>query len=333
MKKSIWFLLASGFLTTATSLLAQGTAFTYQGRLLSNGSPANGSYELAFTLYATNANGVPVAGPVTNAAVAVTNGLFTALVDFGSGVFTGTSNWLELAVGTNGANSFNPLAPRQQLTPTPYALYATKAASAATATTATTATNLTGTLPQAQLPASVVTNGASGVTLTGTFSGTGTGLTVTTPTSANFAFAYDTTTQYFNGLNSFANITFNSNGLLSGWAHSAGTGTFTCEQTGIYLVEYHVQPAVGANSVNGDVMTVRAALNGSEISGSAAAHTVYYVPDTQPEITKTFIASIPSGSTLSFQVSDSTTSNSGSIAPAGTAATKPSASCSIIRIQ
>jgi len=329
MKKSIWFLLASSFLTTATSLLAQGTAFTYQGRLLNNGSPANGSYELAFTLYATNATGVSIAGPVTNTAVAVTNGLFTALVDFGSGAFTGTSNWLELAVSTNGANSFNTLAPRQQLTPTPYALYATKAASAATATTAT---NLTGTLPQAQLPASVVTNGASGVTLTGTFSGTGTGLTVTTPTSANFAFAYDTTTQYFNSLNSFANITFNSNGQLSGWAHSAGTSTFTCNQTGIYLVEYHVQPAVGAVSGNGDVITVRATLNNAEISGSAAAHTVYN-GDTEAEITKTFIASIPSGSTLSFQVSDSTTSNSGSIAPAGTAATKPSASCAIIRIQ
>src|SRR5579871_2412479 len=77
---------------------AQGTAFTYQGRLNANGAPASGNYDVAFTLYATNATGVPIAGPVTNAATAVSNGLFTTTVNFGPGVFTGGSNWLELAV-------------------------------------------------------------------------------------------------------------------------------------------------------------------------------------------------------------------------------------------
>src|ERR1039457_2674034 len=97
-------------LTTLNSQLAtafaQGTAFTYQGRLNNSGSSASGSYDLVFTLYNTNASGVAIAGPVTNAAVAVTNGLFTTLVDFGPGVFTGTSNWLQIAVSTNTANSF-----------------------------------------------------------------------------------------------------------------------------------------------------------------------------------------------------------------------------------
>ena len=106
---------------------AQGTAFTYQGQLQNNGSPAGGSYDLTFTLYTTNTTGVPVAGPVTNAAVAVTNGLFTTLVDFGPSVFAGASNWLAIAVSTNGANSFTMLAPRQQITPTPYATYAASA--------------------------------------------------------------------------------------------------------------------------------------------------------------------------------------------------------------
>jgi len=115
-------LLLFTFISQFSNAHAQGTAFTYQGRLNSSGSPANGSYDLAFTLFATNTSGVAVAGPVTNIAVAVTNGLFTTLVDFGPGAFTGTSNWLTLAVSTNGANSFNTLAPRQQVTPTPYAL-------------------------------------------------------------------------------------------------------------------------------------------------------------------------------------------------------------------
>ena len=102
---------------------AQGTAFTYEGRLTGGGTTANGSYDLTFTLFATNTNGVPIAGPVTNSATAVSNGSFIATVDFGSGVFTGGSNWLEIAVRTNGAGSFTTLTPRQQVTPTPYAIF------------------------------------------------------------------------------------------------------------------------------------------------------------------------------------------------------------------
>src|SRR5271157_4894603 len=107
-----------------STCFAQGTAFTYQGQLQNNGSPASGNYALTFTLFNTTTGGVPVAGPVTNNAVGVTNGLFTVLIDFGSGLFTGTNYWLEIGVETNGAGSFFTLAPRQQLTPTPYAIYA-----------------------------------------------------------------------------------------------------------------------------------------------------------------------------------------------------------------
>ena len=120
--------LALAFFTTLnlqlTTVLAQGTAFTYQGRLNNSGSPAAGTYNLTFTLFNTNATGLPIAGPVTNGAVFVTNGLFTALVDFGPGVFTGGTNWLQIGVATNGVSSFTILTPRQQLTPTPFAIYA-----------------------------------------------------------------------------------------------------------------------------------------------------------------------------------------------------------------
>jgi hypothetical protein len=103
---------------------AQGTAFTYQGRLNAGGGPAGGSYDFTFALFNTNTSGALYAGPVTNSAVAVSDGLFTAVVDFGGGVFTGGSNWLEVAVRTNGGGSFSTLTPRQQLTPTPYAVVA-----------------------------------------------------------------------------------------------------------------------------------------------------------------------------------------------------------------
>ena len=65
---------------------AQGTGFTYQGRLIDGTNAANGSYDLSFTLYdsATSGNAL---GSVTNYATPVSNGLFFATLDFGPGDF------------------------------------------------------------------------------------------------------------------------------------------------------------------------------------------------------------------------------------------------------
>ena len=105
-----------------SAAFAQGTAFTYQVQLQNNGSLASGTFNLTFTLFGVNTGGSSVAGPVTNNAVVITNGLFTVTIDFGAGVFTGQTNWLQIGVETNGASSFTTLTPRQQLIPTPYAI-------------------------------------------------------------------------------------------------------------------------------------------------------------------------------------------------------------------
>ncbi len=143
---------------------AQGTAFTYQGQLQNNGSPASGTYDLTFTLFATNTGGTAVAGPVTTNGVFIANGVFTVLIDFGSGAFTGGTNWLEIGVQTNGGGSFTTLAPRQELTPTPYAIYAGGA----------NAAGISGTIPAASLGGAYsnavnFNNGAD--SFDGTFSG------------------------------------------------------------------------------------------------------------------------------------------------------------------
>ena len=72
------------FASAATALHAQGTAFTYQGRLNNTGSPANGSYDFTFTLFTASSGGMAIAGPVTNTATVVSNGLFTTMVNLGS---------------------------------------------------------------------------------------------------------------------------------------------------------------------------------------------------------------------------------------------------------
>jgi hypothetical protein len=108
---------------TLQPVLAQGTAFTYQGRLNVNGTPANGSFDLTFSLFETNSGGTAAAGPVTNLATAVSNGLFTTTIDFGAAAFNGLNNWLQIAARTNGGSAFSTLAPRQRITPAPYAIY------------------------------------------------------------------------------------------------------------------------------------------------------------------------------------------------------------------
>ena len=105
---------------------AQGTAFTYQGRLNDANGLASGSYDFQFGLYATNAGGAAIAGPVTNSAILVSNGLFLAAIGFGS-VFNGTNYWLDVAVRTNGGTVFTELNPRQPITPAPAALFANSA--------------------------------------------------------------------------------------------------------------------------------------------------------------------------------------------------------------
>ncbi len=127
-------------LTFAASAAPLGTGFTYQGRLKDGSDPANGSYDVKFTVFDVPEYGFPVAPVLTNTAVMVSEGLFQAELDFGEGLFTNNSQlWLELGVRKSGGSFFTALIPRQPFTPTPYALYSPSAGTAATAVNALTA--------------------------------------------------------------------------------------------------------------------------------------------------------------------------------------------------
>ena len=195
MKIKSFILLALVSLSTLDFQLskaqAQGTAFTYQGRLNNGGSAANGSYDLSFTVYDAVTGGNLI-GSLTNSATSVSNGLFTAALDFG-GVFTGTNYWLEIGARTNGNGTFVTLSPRQSITPTPYAIYSASAGSAVNAGTAGSANsvlaaNISGTLALTQLPGAVVATNSTNVNLSGNFSGgtiTGSSITGSTITGTN----------------------------------------------------------------------------------------------------------------------------------------------------
>lgn len=100
---------------------AVGTAITYQGRLRQAGVPSNGVCDFRFSLFAASAGG-SVLATVAPPPLAVTDGLFTAQLDFGAGAFPGADRWLEIEVRCpTGAGSFTLLAPRQPVTAAPYA--------------------------------------------------------------------------------------------------------------------------------------------------------------------------------------------------------------------
>ena len=128
--------------------LAQGSAFTYQGRLSDNARPANGTYDLSFSLYPQATDGSRIGPVLSFPATPVTNGLFSLSLDFGQGSFNGQDRWIELAVRTNGAPSFSTLSPRRPVLASPQAQFATAAANAQ----AVPASGVSGVLSLANLP-------------------------------------------------------------------------------------------------------------------------------------------------------------------------------------
>jgi hypothetical protein len=118
--------LAQGPTGTGPAIIPQtsaGTAFTYQGQLKHDGSPVNGTCDFEFGLWDSSSGGLQVSDTTTQTvpSVTVTNGLFTASIDFGASAFNGDARWLDIQVNCTGA--FVPLT-RQAVTAAPYSLFA-----------------------------------------------------------------------------------------------------------------------------------------------------------------------------------------------------------------
>lgn len=113
------------FLAMVGKAAPMGTVFTYQGRLMDANQPADGLYDFEFRLFDDPCTGIQQGSTIDVNEADVIDGYFTVELDFGSGVFTGDARWLEIGVrlGDSGGG-FTTLNPRQEVTPTPYAIYA-----------------------------------------------------------------------------------------------------------------------------------------------------------------------------------------------------------------
>lgn len=100
-----------------------GSAFTYQGSLIQNGTPLDATADFEFRLWDAATGGNAVGGVSSAGNVSVADGLFTVSIDFGVTAFDGQARWLEIAVRSPaGSGSYTTLTPRQPLTVAPYAL-------------------------------------------------------------------------------------------------------------------------------------------------------------------------------------------------------------------
>lgn len=121
------FVIAAAFavalLLAIGGVKAQGqTAFTYQGELTSDDAPLTGQADLRVQLFTAATGGSPVGTAIDLPNTTVTDGLFTALLDFANAFDAGQPRWVEISVRSPaGTGSFTTLTPRQPLTPAPLA--------------------------------------------------------------------------------------------------------------------------------------------------------------------------------------------------------------------
>ncbi|MCL4199521.1 MAG: hypothetical protein KJZ69_18660 [Phycisphaerales bacterium] len=99
------------------------SAFAYQGLLLRQSIPVNDVVDLQFTLWNKSVEGEQTGSPQIIWQQRVTDGRFSAILDFGPDAITSGGRWIEIAVRGSGDPGFTTLLPRQRIMAAPLALY------------------------------------------------------------------------------------------------------------------------------------------------------------------------------------------------------------------
>lgn len=162
-----------------------------------------------------------------------------------------------------------------------------------------------------------ITNGAGSISI----AATGTG-------NSNRVYAYDTTTQNVAVINTFQDISFSTNAILSGWTHTAGTSDFVCATSGDYLVTLQVN----ANLIAGPARFIEliALNNGTQVAGSQIINNLQNNNSVQV-VTGTFLVSMVATQVLKFQLAGTST-NVQMLAGSGIATVKPSITVTITAV-
>lgn len=132
MMRRVFMLLVAVAATSATSNVSAQCAFSHQGRLKFQESPADGIFDFEFSLWTQPNGGGSVGSLVQLEDVVVTSGLFTVSLDFGC-VFDNTPLWLETSIRAGATTDpYTLLSPRQPVKPTPSSSWAAEAGNADT---------------------------------------------------------------------------------------------------------------------------------------------------------------------------------------------------------
>ncbi len=96
--------------------------FSYQGKLLDAGMPANGIFTITIQAYDATTAGNMLGVMSTHSSVQVSAGIFTIdNVNLGANIYDGLDIWLEIRVKSASDASFTALSPRQKIKSVPYA--------------------------------------------------------------------------------------------------------------------------------------------------------------------------------------------------------------------
>jgi hypothetical protein len=99
----------------------QTSEISYQGRLAESGNPVTGTRFFRFTLF--DENGVAIPGAVSEQTLQVSNGIFSATLNFGAPVFvSGANRSLQIEVKINAGDAYTLLNPRQPVLSAPYSI-------------------------------------------------------------------------------------------------------------------------------------------------------------------------------------------------------------------
>ncbi len=130
MPKILFALLISLLVVHSSIVMSQDSTsvINYIGVLTDDGLSANGEYDLIFTLFDKQTNGVQIGNSMTFENEYVQTGRIILDLDFGIGVFDGNPRFLQIAIRRgNDEGSYTELTPRQEIKPSPYAIYAQNA--------------------------------------------------------------------------------------------------------------------------------------------------------------------------------------------------------------